>query len=327
MYTLTEIQEIINSEVEKESERLKKSKPENLYFPVNYILGLKGKKLRPALVLLSYNLFSEKIESALPAAMAIEIFHNFTLLHDDIMDKAELRRNKSTVHNKFSENAAILSGDVMSFISFQYLLKSETPQLKSLIQLFTKTAIEVCEGQQYDMDFENQQDVSEKEYLKMIRLKTAVLLACSLKSGALLAGAENNAAIALYNFGINLGLAFQLQDDLLDSFGNENTFGKKIGGDILSNKKTFLLVKALELVRADQKKKLLHEINKTDFIPENKIDTIKSIFNDLGIQEIAKEKIDAYFLQANNCLNDLPVAENKKIQLRKLAQTMSNRDY
>ena len=271
MFTLKEIQELVAERINKEAAELAATHPENLYLPVEYILNLKGKKLRPVLVLLAYNLFSDDLEKALPAAIAIEIFHNFTLLHDDIMDKADVRRGQPTVHHKFGENAAILSGDVMSFVSFQYLLKTETKQLKSLLSLYANTAVEVCEGQQYDMDFENRNNVSENEYLEMIRLKTAVLLACSLKAGALIAEEEKISASVLYDFGINLGMAFQLQDDLLDSFGDESTFGKKIGGDILANKKTFLLIKAFELANPQQKEKLAFWMNQKLFNPEEKI--------------------------------------------------------
>ncbi|MBN1821401.1 MAG: polyprenyl synthetase family protein [Prolixibacteraceae bacterium] len=327
MLTLSEIQQIISSEVEKESEKLAKTQPKNLYLPVIYILRLKGKKLRPSLVLLSYNLFSEEIEKAIPAALAVEVFHNFTLLHDDIMDKAEIRRNKATVHEKFGENSAILSGDVMAFVSFRYLLKSTTVRIKELLDLFSTTAIEVCEGQQFDMDFETRFDVSEEEYLNMIRLKTAVLLACSLKLGAIIAGAGNNNANDLYKFGINLGMAFQLQDDLLDTYGDEDKFGKKIGGDIVSNKKTFLLIKALELADPDKRNKLQEWIKKADFNPLEKINFIKSVYNDLQLEGLIKRKIVAYYRKAEESLNSVAVEKNRKKQLFHLMETMINRDY
>jgi geranylgeranyl diphosphate synthase type II len=227
VYSIAELQNIINTAIKIRSEDLGKMNPANLYNPVGYSLEMGGKRLRPVLLLLGYNLFSDSVEKAIPAALAIEVFHNFTLLHDDIMDKAEVRRNRPTVHKKFSENSAILSGDVMAFLSYQYLLECKSDRLKEVIELFTKTAIEVCEGQQFDMEFENRLNVNESEYIEMIRLKTAVLLACGLKAGALLANAEVELANQLYEFGINLGLAFQLQDDLLDSFGNHESFGKK----------------------------------------------------------------------------------------------------
>jgi geranylgeranyl diphosphate synthase, type II len=326
MLTIPEIGDYISSEIEKESERLAKSEPANLYLPIKYILSLKGKKLRPSLVLLGYNLFSDNLGNALPAAIAIEVFHNFTLLHDDIMDNAGMRRNQPTVHKKFGENAAILSGDVMSFISFQYLLKTKTNRLPELLSLFSDTAVEVCEGQQYDMDFETRLDVAEKEYLEMIRLKTAVLLACSLKSGALIADAGDKTLEKLYEFGINLGLSFQLQDDLLDSYGDEKIFGKKIGGDILENKKTFLLVKALELANPAQKKELLFWLGKNGGGNE-KITAVKSIFNELKIDTLVSEKIGHYFNEAKRCLEEIPVGAMGKEQLRILAKNMADRDY
>ena len=230
MYSVKELQEIINIEIRNRSQQLKKRNPDKLYLPVEYSLKMGGKRLRPVLLLLSYNLFCDDIQNALPAALAIEVFHNFTLLHDDIMDKAEVRRNNETAHKVFGENGAILSGDVMAFLSYQYLFECKSEKLQEAVQLFTKTAIEVCEGQQFDMDFENSLDVTDLEYLEMIRLKTAVLLACGLKAGALLANSSETVANQLYDFGINLGLAFQLQDDLLDTFGNQATFGKRIGG-------------------------------------------------------------------------------------------------
>jgi len=327
MRPLTEIQELIKAETEKECRRLEANDPQNLYLPVEYIMRMSGKKLRPAMVLLSYNLFSDNIEQALPAAMAIEVFHNFTLLHDDIMDKSSLRRGNPTVHKKFGENAAILSGDVMAFISFRYLLKSKTTRMDGLLKLFTETAIQVCEGQQYDMDFENRPDVMEKEYLEMIRLKTAVLIACSFKSGALLAGAGAKTATALYNLGINMGMAFQLQDDLLDTFGDESSFGKKIGNDIVTNKKTYLLIKALELANPAQKKKLISWINKSDFSPDEKITTVKKIYRELGIESKTRDIISDYISKTENCLTDIPVAEEKKSELRKLLKTLSERVY
>ncbi len=287
-----------------------------------------GKRLRPVLLLMAYNLFSDEIEKALPAALALEIFHNFTLLHDDIMDKAHMRRNKPTVHQKFSDNSAILSGDAMAFLSYRYLMQLQCPsdQLFEVTQLFTETALKVCEGQQYDMDFENRQDVTEEEYLKMIKLKTAVLLACSLKSGALLASASPENAQLLYDYGINLGLAFQLQDDFLDTFGNQEKFGKKIGGDIVANKKTFLLIKALQEASESQKKKLEEWLGKKEFIAGEKIETISGIFRNLNIPEITEEKIDSYFIRASKILNDLPVEESKKRALKGLSNNMLKRN-
>ncbi|MCK5729524.1 MAG: polyprenyl synthetase family protein [Draconibacterium sp.] len=327
IYSVEELQRIINTEINIRSEELKNDNPLNLYSPINYSLKIGGKRLRPALLLLSYNLFSDKIENALPSAVAIEVFHNFTLLHDDIMDKAEVRRNQPTVHVQYDENSAILSGDAMAFLSYKYLLEKKSEGLANVIELFSKTAIEVCEGQQYDMDFENRLDVTESEYMGMIRLKTAVLLACSLKTGALLANAGIEIANQLYEFGINIGLAFQLQDDLLDSFGNQKTFGKKIGGDILSNKKTYLLIKALETSSAVEKSELLNWIEKEDFIAEDKVAAILNIYNQLNIEELTQFKIDYYFQKSTSILQNLPVKSNNIIPLAKLSNQLLKRNY
>ena len=281
MYSFEKLQGIFQKELENRMLAITKKKPQELFDPIDYTLKMGGKRIRPILLLMSYNLFEKNIENALPAAVAIETFHNFTLLHDDIMDKAEMRRNKETVHIKYSENSAILSGDAMAFLSYKYLIESKSERLIDVIDLFSTTAIEVCEGQQYDMDFELRLDVSEKEYLEMICLKTAVLLACSLKAGALLANSDDNTSQQLYKFGLNLGLAFQLQDDYLDSFGNVETFGKKIGGDILSNKKTYLLINALEKASGTQKTELLNWLKKTDFNPQEKIKAVKTIYHKL----------------------------------------------
>ena len=327
MYSVEELQKIVNTEIKNRSKELKGLKPANLYSPVNYSLEIGGKRLRPVLLLLSYNLFSDDIKAALPAAITIEVFHNFTLLHDDIMDKADVRRNQPTVHNKFDENSAILSGDAMAFLAYKYLLECKSENLLNVLELFSKTAIEVCEGQQFDMDFENQLNVTETEYLEMIRLKTAVLLACSLKAGALLANSDAEIAKQLYEFGINMGLVFQLQDDLLDSFGDRKTFGKKIGGDILSNKKTYLLIKALENSSSAEKRELLNWINKKDFIDEDKIDAVMKIYNQLNIKELTQLKIDFYFHKASSILQNLAVAKNKIQPLVELGNQVLKRNY
>ena len=251
MHKIKDLQEIINKEIE--SKKMGRE-PFSLYEPINYSLSNGGKRIRPLLTLLACNLFSEKIDQAIDAALAIEIFHNFTLLHDDIMDKADIRRGKPTVHKKWNENTAILSGDAMFIKSYDFLLETKTEKFKEILQVFNNTALEVCEGQQYDMEFENRNDVSENEYLRMIELKTSVLLAAALKIGAIIGGAENADADLLYDFGRNIGLAFQLQDDMLDVYGSKNTFGKEIGGDIVANKKTFLLIKAKQLSSIEDKR-------------------------------------------------------------------------
>jgi len=327
MYSVKELQNLINTEIENRSDDLKKINPVNLYAPVNYSLEIGGKRLRPVLLLLGYNLFSDEIKNALPAAIALEVFHNFTLLHDDIMDKADVRRNKPTVHKKFDENSAILSGDAMAFLSYKFLLEKRSEKLVDVIELFSKTAIEVCEGQQFDMDFETRLTVSEDEYLEMIRLKTAVLLACSLKSGALLANASNKIANQLYNFGINLGLAFQLQDDLLDSFGNRETFGKRIGGDIVANKKTYLFIQALSTASDKQRLELMHWIDKKDFVEEEKIAAVKNIYNQLNIKKLAQSKIDYYFQKASLIIQELAIDKNKTQSITVLSNQMLKRNY
>lgn len=327
MYSIAELQKIITTELQIRSDNLKKMSPANLYLPVDYSLEMGGKRLRPVLLLLSYNMFSDSVENVIPAAIAIEVFHNFTLLHDDIMDKAEVRRNRLTVHKQFSENSAILSGDVMAFLSYQYLLECKSERLPEVLGLFTKTAIEVCEGQQLDMDFENRLNVVEQEYIEMIRLKTAVLLACGLKAGALLANTNDEVANQLYEFGLNLGLAFQLQDDLLDSFGNQESFGKKIGGDILANKKTYLSINALEKSSGNLNLELLDWLNKTDYNPAEKISAVLKIYHQLKIKEFTEQKIDLYFQKCSTIFQHILIDEAKKQQLQEISNLMLNRVY
>ena len=240
--------------------------PKSLYDPIEYILSLGGKRIRPALALMACNLYKENIDNVINPALGVEVFHNFTLLHDDLMDKADKRRNKPTVHKVWNDNTAILSGDAMLIAAYQLIGKTEPDYLKEVFDLFTETALEICGGQQYDMEFESRMDVTEPEYIEMIRLKTAVLLACSLKIGAITGGASKEDAANLYDFGINIGLAFQLQDDLLDVYGDTATFGKNIGGDITCNKKTFLLIHAFELASPEQKAVLNDWIGKTTFV-------------------------------------------------------------
>ena len=325
MYALDELQLRINKEVEKRSVELSALEPAELYSPVRYSLGVGGKRLRPLLLLLSYNLFSEDIERALPAAVATEVFHNFTLLHDDIMDKAVVRRNKPTVHVKFSENNAILSGDAMAFLSYQFLMECSSERLFDVIALFTKTALQVCEGQQYDMDFETRLDVSEQEYLEMIKLKTAVLLGCSLKAGALLADASDDLSEKLYEMGITLGLAFQVQDDWLDTFGDQQAFGKKIGGDILAGKKTWLLIKAFEKADKTVKKDLVKWLGAGNYYAQEKIESVINIYDQLGIRELALEKTGSLFSKATAILHNLEVDDSRKQVLGELVNSMQKR--
>lgn len=326
MCPIEELQEKINAEIAKRMSGLTGQKPAELYAPVEYSLSVGGKRLRPVLLLLGYNIFSEDVDKVLPAALALEVFHNFTLLHDDIMDKAGVRRNKPTAHVKFGTNNAILSGDAMVFLSYQYLFECKSPNLMKVTELFTKSALEVCKGQQYDMDFENCMEVTEAEYLEMIRLKTAVLLGLSLKAGALLASGPQKIAGQLYDFGLNLGMAFQLQDDWLDSYGNPEAFGKKIGGDILSNKKTFLLISALQKATGSTKEALETWLSKSSFHDDEKIAGIIEIYDQLGINELTRKKIDEYILRAEKIANQLPLKKPAIAKLLEFTGKISKRE-
>ncbi|MFY9153868.1 MAG: polyprenyl synthetase family protein [Prolixibacteraceae bacterium] len=327
MYTINELQKLISDKIDREISLLDETEPKNLYQPVGYALSMGGKRLRPVMVLLASNLFSDDVEIAFSAALAIEVFHNFTLLHDDIMDQAEMRRNSLSVYKKYSENVAILSGDAMSIMAYNYLLKYPLQNTLPMIELFSKTALEVCEGQQFDMDFENRTDVSIEEYIRMISLKTAVLLACSLKIGALAANAPKESAELLYQFGLNLGIAFQLQDDMLDVFADQDKFGKKIGGDIVANKKTFLLLKALELAD-DAVKAIIQEwISKVDFDENEKISVFTEIYNSLKIKDITERCIGEYYNSALEIWGKIDLDRSKKAELLQLANLILNRDH
>jgi geranylgeranyl diphosphate synthase type II len=327
MYSISDLQSLISGEVDREILLLNSLEPKNLYEPVGYALSMGGKRLRPVMVLLSYNLFHDTLDKVIPAALAIEVFHNFTLLHDDMMDQAEMRRNSLSVYKKYNENIAILSGDAMSIMAYNYLLKCHTSDQGSLIRLFSETALEVCEGQQYDMDFENRMDVTISEYLNMIRLKTAVLLAASLKLGALAANASEIIADQLYEFGLNLGIAFQLQDDLLDVFAVQEKFGKKIGGDIASNKKTFLLLKALELADLRTKTIIQDWIIKKEFDTELKVKTITDIYNKLDIKKITEDHISEFYQLALSIWEKIDVEYKRKAELLELAKMIMSRDH
>lgn len=325
IYTIEELQHKFNEEIAKRLNGLDSQKPEGLYRPVSYSLEEGGKRLRPLLLLMAYNLFKEDVDAVLPAAVAIEVFHNFTLLHDDIMDKAEVRRNKPTVHIKFNENKAILSGDAMAFLTYKYLMECSSERLPEVIHLFTRTALEVCEGQQLDMDFETSSHVTEEEYLEMIRLKTAVLLGCSLKSGSLLADASEKTAHQLYELGICMGLAFQIQDDWLDAFGNSKIFGKRIGGDIIAGKKTYLLIKAMEQTSGNPNYDLNQLFGRDNGDSEEKIKSVVGIYENHGIKKLAEEKINALFTKATTILQNLELDESRKIQLSNLIGNMHRR--
>jgi geranylgeranyl diphosphate synthase type II len=327
MYKINEIQSLISGEIEKEIAKIKGTEPKNLYEPIAYALAMGGKRLRPVMVLMACNLFSEDIETAYPAALAIEIFHNFTLLHDDIMDQAEMRRNSLSVYKKYNQNIAILSGDAMSILSYHYLLKYNAPELSEMMELFSQTALQVCEGQQLDMDFENKMDVSIPQYLNMIELKTAVLLACSLKIGALTTNAPQESANLLYAFGLNLGIAFQLQDDLLDAFADQSKLGKKIGGDIVSNKKTFLLLKALELSDVQTRILIQDWITRIVFDETEKINVIKNIYKKLNIKSITEDCINEYYQSAIQICEKIDLSGETKTELINLAQMIMDRDH
>ena len=299
--------------------------PKSLYDPIEYILSLGGKRIRPALSLMACNLYQENIDNAIYPALGIEVFHNFTLLHDDLMDRADKRRNKPTVHKVWNDNTAILSGDAMLIAAYQLIGKTEPSSLKEVFDLFTETALEICGGQQYDMEFESRTDVTEPEYIEMIRLKTAVLLACSLKIGAIIGGASKEDADNLYDFGINIGLAFQLQDDLLDVYGDTATFGKNIGGDITCNKKTFLLIHAFELASPEQKATLNSWIGKTQFIPAEKIEAVTTIYNELHLKDITTVKMQGYYAQAMDHLSRLNVTPERLTILKDVSNRLMYR--
>ncbi|MBX2846002.1 MAG: polyprenyl synthetase family protein [Saprospiraceae bacterium] len=296
--------------------------PQTLYAPVDYILSLGGKRVRPALVLLGAEIFGGPMQLALPAAFAIELFHNFTLIHDDIMDEADIRRGQPTVHKKYNSNTAILSGDVMMVYAYEYLSKS--PKVPETMKVFNTTAIEVCEGQQYDMDFENRNEVSIEEYLEMISLKTAVLLGAALEIGAITAGASDTDRKQIYAFGKNLGIAFQLKDDILDTFAENAAFGKKIGGDIIQNKKTFLLITALNEANTEQRNALDKWLaNSSD--DAAKVAGVKAIYNELGIQAKSEAAAEEYYQKALLDVDALSIASDQKQKLKAFAEQLLKR--
>lgn len=324
---MTYTSEFLENKINKAIDELNYEKdPKSLFDPIEYILSLGGKRLRPILAYMASNLFSEDIEKTTAPAIGIEIFHNFSLLHDDLMDNASIRRGEPTVHVKWDANTAVLSGDAMLIDAYKYMTKVDTAVLPVILDIFTTTAMQVCEGQQYDMDFEKRLNVKESEYIEMIRLKTAVLLAASLKIGAIMANANEEDANRLYDFGINIGLAFQLKDDLLDVYGNPIDFGKNIGGDILCNKKTYLLIKALENSDEINNATLQHWITADSFDPEAKINAVKEIYDDLKLEILTDKLIQKYYLAALNCLSEVNVSEEKKQQLLIYTNNLMNRE-
>lgn len=299
--------------------------PKSLYEPIQYILNLGGKRLRPVLTLMTSNIFNVDYKDALNAALSIELFHNFSLIHDDIMDDAPLRRGQQTVHEKWDVNTGILSGDAMLIMAYQLFENYEANTFQALAKLFSKTAIEVCEGQQYDVDFEIRNDVTIPEYLKMIEYKTAVLVGAAMKMGAIVAGASRTDQNNIYEFGKNLGIAFQLQDDYLDAFGDPKTFGKQVGGDIIENKKTYLYLKALEFCNTDDKEKLQMLFSSTLEDSTEKIDAVKQLFISSGSAEATKQAIEDYTKKAFSVLKSLNISEDKKVLLKTFGNNLMNR--
>lgn len=299
--------------------------PQGLYEPISYTLQGGGKRIRPVLALMCYNAFCEDVEKVLPAALGIEIYHNHTLLHDDLMDHAEVRRSRPTVHVKWDANTAILSGDTMLIMACHFMQQTDAVRKGEMMDLFIRTMDEICQGQQYDMNFENRSDVTETEYIEMIRLKTSVLLGCAAKMGALCANASASDAQALYDFAMNVGLAFQLRDDYLDVYGDPAVFGKAIGGDIRCGKKTFLLIRALSKMDAEGQAELLKTLHDTDLDPEVKVSTVRATYDRLSIQQECREAIDAFYNKARVHLEQTSLNAEAKDYLWQFAQTLLNR--
>jgi geranylgeranyl diphosphate synthase, type II len=322
MHSIYQYQQFISDYLESQ---FAAKEPRNLYEPIHYILAVGGKRMRPVLTLMTAEIFDADYKLALPSALAVEVFHNFSLVHDDIMDDAPLRRGNETVHEKWDTNTAILSGDAMLILAYQYFEKYTTDVFRDLAKLFSKTALEVCEGQQWDVDFETRDDVSIPEYLKMIEYKTAVLVAAAMKMGAIVAETSKENADLIYDFGLNLGLAFQLQDDYLDAFGDPKTFGKQVGGDIIENKKTYLYLKAIEFASEAEKQQLLHlfSIHPTD--NSAKIESVKDIFSSSGAAKSTVQAIQDYTLKAFDTLQNISIDNEKKDILRSFGENLMKR--
>lgn len=301
-------------------------KPASLYAPIKYVLSMGGKRIRPTLMLLAYNLFKDDPEKILSSACALETYHNYTLLHDDLMDNADVRRGQPTVHKKWNANLAVLSGDSMLVLAYQRMTECDS-HLAEVLRLFTETALEIGEGQQMDMEFETRNDVCEEEYIEMIRLKTSVLLACAMKIGALLADAPADDADNLYSFGEKIGLAFQLQDDYLDVYGDPAVFGKAIGGDIVSNKKTYMLINAFNRADNAQRAELERWIRATDFDRQEKVKAVTGLYDEMGIDRLAQQKIAGYFNESKTYLDRVGVSDERKSELMRYAQRMMKRRY
>ena len=322
MYTIEQLREIIKAELDKQEYV---EEPYSLFEPIKYIMEDGGKRLRPVLTLMAYNLYPDDIGKALNSAIGIEIFHNYTLLHDDVMDDAELRRGRQTVHKKWNSNVAILSGDAAAITAYKYIETCEDPYLRRVIDGFNQVAMDVCKGQQYDMEFETRDDVTEEEYIQMIYLKTSVLIAGSMRHGALIAGAPEHEYKELYDFGGYLGLVFQLQDDYLDVYGDVEEFGKKIGGDILCNKKTYLLIKAFELASEEDKALLKEWVVKEKFNPQEKIKEVTEIYNRSGVKEVLRAKVDDYLEKSRIALDKIEVPEERKVRFYEMIDFIGKR--
>ena len=324
MMTSQEILKLVNNHLDSLADE---RQPRHLYEPIEYVLSLGGKRIRPTLMLLAYNLYREHPEDILMPACGIETYHNYTLLHDDLMDQADLRRGHETVHKRWDANTAILSGDSMLVLAYQRMAQCRPDKLKEVIDVFTQTALEIGEGQQYDMDFEKRDDVTEDEYIEMIRLKTSVLLACALKIGAILGDASAEDADNLYRFGERIGLAFQLQDDFLDVYGDSKVFGKAIGGDIVSNKKTYMLINAFNRADAQQRAELERWTQLKDFDRQEKINAVTALYNDMGIDRLAQDKMATYYEESKKYLAAVQVPTERKRELTTYAQQMMKRTY
>lgn len=323
MYTLDELKNFVDKGIAASGFA---KEPEELYGPIKYMLSIGGKRIRPVTCLMTYNLFKESIDKGiLYPALALEIFHGFTLIHDDIMDKALLRRGQPTVHTKWNNNIAILSGDVMSIMAFQFLAECKGECLEKVLKLFTETAARVCEGQQYDINFENLPFIVMDDYIRMIGYKTAVLIACSAKMGAIIAGAEESVCNAIYDFAYKLGIAFQIQDDYMDTFSNSSIFGKAIGGDIMNNKKTWLLVQTFKCIPSQKRGTLDALLAMGEERKEEKIEGVRNLYIELGVKQAAEKAIEEYYVQAMNTLAEIPLTPAQKEQLSQYAGKMIRR--
>jgi geranylgeranyl diphosphate synthase, type II len=324
MQSIEQLQNLINQAI---AESNYPESPAELYQPISYLMDLGGKRLRPACLLMACNLFSDNISKAIKPALGIEVFHNFTLMHDDIMDNAPLRRGKPTVHQKWNQSVAILSGDVMLVEAYKLMMQVKPEIIAQILEIFNATAVGVCEGQQIDMNFESVPEVSIEQYINMIRLKTAVLLGGALKIGALIGGSSLADAELLYQFGENLGIAFQLHDDILDVYGDPEKFGKQVGGDIISNKKTFMLISAKALAEGDLSANLEKMMENSENDPEEKVKAITAIYDQLGVRKLAENEMTNFAAKAISALDQVSVEESKKEILKKFAATLLVREH